>query len=175
MTQASSTAGTVAARGPVEGINPDLAPAMVGMSALLLAARRVAEESGAVAVVTAPRCCPRFTKKARVAFAGAVPIPSTTATSLPFSLIKMGTSPPNEKCENSITEAARIVATPASTALPPRCRIRIPASTESGCPPATTPRRPRTTGRNVSALETRRFAPNTANAIAIERQQRNER
>src|SRR6266567_1497289 len=29
------------------------------------------------------------------------------------------TSPPNEKCENSITDAARIVATPASTALPP--------------------------------------------------------
>src|SRR5256885_5530499 len=49
----------------------------------------------------------------------------------------MGTSPPKEKCENSITEAARIVATPASTALPPLCRMRRPASTESGWPPAT--------------------------------------
>src|SRR5215213_8604786 len=67
--------------------------------------------------------------------------------------MRIGTSPPNEKCENSITDAARIVATPASIALPPRWRIRSPASTDSGWPPATTPRLPRTTGLNVSACE----------------------
>src|SRR5438132_2964506 len=91
-------------------------------------------------------------KNSRVAFNGAVPMPSTTETSLPLSLIRIGTSPPKEKCENSITDAARIVATPASTALPPCRRIRNPASTDSGLPPATTPRLPRTTGRNVSAV-----------------------
>src|SRR4029078_11974212 len=84
---------------------------------------------------------------------GASLTPSITTTSPPFNLIKIGTSPPKEKCENSITEAARIVATPASTAFPPRCRILSPASTDKGAPPATTPRLPRTTGRNVSACE----------------------
>src|SRR5207245_1932052 len=131
-------------------INPDLAPVIVGMSASPL--RCVAEESGAVAAAVFPFWLARLTKNSRVAFAGAVPIPSTTATSLPFNLMRIGTSPPNEKCENSITEAARIVATPASTALPPCRRIRSPASTDSGLPPATTPRLPRTTGRNVSAV-----------------------
>src|ERR1043166_5776275 len=80
-------------------------------------------------------------------------MPSITTTFSPFNLIKIGTSPPNEKCENSITEAARIVATPASTELPPCSSIRRPASTDKGEPPATTPRFPRTTGRNVSACE----------------------
>src|ERR1051325_4645884 len=80
-------------------------------------------------------------------------MPSMTTTFRPFNLIKIGTSPPNEKCENSITDAARIVATPASTAFPPCWRIRSPASTDRGEPPATTPRLPRTTGRNVSACE----------------------
>src|SRR5947207_916840 len=51
----------------------------------------------------------------------------------------------------------------------------MPASTESGWPPATTPRRPRTTGRNVSAWEIRKVAPNTASEVAIERKQRNRR
>ena len=32
----------------------------------------------------------------------------------------MGASPPMPKCENSVTEAANMLATPASTALPPR-------------------------------------------------------
>src|SRR5687768_5218917 len=80
-------------------------------------------------------------------------MPSMTTTFWSFGLIRIGTSPPNEKWENSITDAARMVATPASTALPPRCSILRPASTESGCPPATAPRLPRTTGRNVSALD----------------------
>src|ERR687889_812079 len=76
----------------------------------------------------------------------------------------MGASPPNEKWENSITEAARVVATPASTALPPRWRIRSPASTESGWPPATTPRFPRTTGLKVSACEVETGRPARKNA-----------
>src|SRR3981081_11606 len=51
----------------------------------------------------------------------------------------------------------------------------MPASTESGWPPATTPRRPRTTGRNVSAWEIRNVATNTASEVTIERKQRNRR
>src|SRR6185295_8803986 len=131
VTHASRTAGTVAESGPVGGISPVF----------------LAPEPG-IASDDA-----RLTKNSRVAFIGAWPIPSITTTFWPLSLIRIGASPPNEKCENSITEAAKIVATPASTALPPRWSMRSPASTDSGCPPATTPRLPRTTGLNVSACE----------------------
>src|SRR5215208_1255267 len=82
--------------------------------------------------------------------------------------MRIGTSPPNEKCENSITDAARIVATPASTALPPRWRMRSPASTDKGWPPATTPRFPRTTGRKVSARDVETGRP--AKIIEVSRQ-----
>src|SRR4030095_11054898 len=81
--------------------------------------------------------------------------------------MRIGTSPPKEKCENSITEAARIVATPASVALPPCLRILSPASTERGLPPATTPRLPRTTGRKVSACEAGGHTAARMNAAAI--------
>src|ERR1051325_5179222 len=91
-------------------------------------------------------------------------MPSMTTTFRPFNVIKIGTSPPNEKCENSITDAARIVATPASTALPPCSSIRNPASTDRGEPPATTPRLPRTTGRKVSACEVEAGRPAIINA-----------
>src|SRR6185369_4869355 len=64
-----------------------------------------------------------------------------------------------------ITDAARIVATPASTAFPPFCRILKPASTESGWPPATTPRLPRTTGLKVSACEVERGNPVKTNEV----------
>ena len=128
VTQASSTAGTVAESGPVEGINPGLAPAMTAISIVCLRSRGVrCVDALSVSIDFA-----RFKKNSRVAFFGAWPIPSMTATSRFFNLIRMGTSPPKEKCENSITDAARIVATPASTALPPFCKIRRPASTESG-------------------------------------------
>src|SRR5215204_1283680 len=60
-----------------------------------------------------------------------------------------------------MTDAARIVATPASIAFPPRCRMRRPASTESGWPPATTPRLPRTTGLKVSACDVGKGKPAT--------------
>src|SRR6266446_4842351 len=52
----------------------------------------------------------------------------------------------------------------------------MPASTESGCPPATTPRRPRTTGRNVSASEEGIAASNSALiVIAIKKSQEERR
>jgi len=72
---------------------PGLAPAIEGKSR---EPRCAAAESGAVdwpsAFVLA-----RLTKNSRVAFRGATPMPSTTATSLPFNLIRIGTSPPKEK------------------------------------------------------------------------------
>jgi hypothetical protein len=42
----------------------------------------------------------------------------------------VGTSPPKPKCEISTIDAAKTVATPASIALPPCSRIRVPAWTE---------------------------------------------
>jgi len=68
---------TVAASGPVEGIRPGFAPLIVAMSDPALPAR--------------------VRKNSRVAFIGACPMPSITATFLPFSLIRIGTSPPKEK------------------------------------------------------------------------------
>jgi hypothetical protein len=55
-------------------------------------------------------------QKLAVAFMGACPMPSITHRA--FNLIESALHPQRE-VENSITEAARIVATPASTALPP--------------------------------------------------------
>src|SRR5471030_339870 len=55
----------------------------------------------------------------------------------------MGASPPSPKCENSTTDAASMVATPASTALPPLKYMRMPASVAYSVPPATAPRVPR--------------------------------
>jgi hypothetical protein len=41
----------------------------------------------------------------------------------------VGASPPNPKCEISLTDAAKTAATPASVALPPAIRMRRPAAT----------------------------------------------
>ena len=51
----------------------------------------------------------------------------------------IGTSPPRPKWEISLTAAAKVAATPASTALPPRASIRMPASAAKCRPAATTP------------------------------------
>ncbi len=51
----------------------------------------------------------------------------------------IGTSPPKQNERASVTLSARIVAAPASAALPPRLRISIPACTASRPPAATTP------------------------------------
>ena len=48
-----------------------------------------------------------------------MPWPLITDTAPLEGLMMIGTSPPNEKCENSITDAASIAAQPASVALPP--------------------------------------------------------
>ena len=60
---------------------------------------------------------------------------------------RMGASPPKPKCENSTTDAASMVAIPASTALPPARNMRMPASVEPSAPPATAPRSPRDANR----------------------------
>jgi hypothetical protein len=59
----------------------------------------------------------------------------------------IGTSPPSPKCEISVTAAAKVAATPPSTAVPPRASIRIAASAAKWRPVATTPTRPTTSGR----------------------------
>jgi hypothetical protein len=56
---------------------------------------------------------------------------------------RMGDSPPKPKWENSVTDAASIVAMPASTALPPLVNKRMPASVAYSEPPPTAPRVPR--------------------------------
>jgi hypothetical protein len=59
----------------------------------------------------------------------------------------IGTSPPSPKWEISVTAAAKVAATPPSTAVPPRASIRIAASAAKCRPAATTPTRPTTSGR----------------------------
>jgi hypothetical protein len=61
----------------------------------------------------------------------------------------IGTSPPRPKWEISLTAAAKVAATPASTALPPRASIRMPASAAKCRPAATTPTFPTTSARYV--------------------------
>ena len=61
-------AGTVADKGPVEGMGPDLAPAILAMS---VAPRCALDESGAVAPPSFWPDVWRFAKKSRVAFIGA--------------------------------------------------------------------------------------------------------
>ena len=48
-----------------------------------------------------------------------VPTPAIEYTLPALVRIRMGASPPMPKCESSVTDAANIVATPASTAVPP--------------------------------------------------------
>ncbi len=48
-----------------------------------------------------------------------VPTPAMAWTLPSFVRTRIGASPPSPKCENSATEAASMVAIPASTALPP--------------------------------------------------------
>src|SRR3990172_12143198 len=64
----------------------------------------------------------------------------------------IGTSPPRPKWEISVTAAANVAATPASTALPPRASMRSPASAAKCRPAATTPTRPTISGRYVFEL-----------------------
>jgi hypothetical protein len=71
----------------------------------------------------------RELKNSRVARAGAVPTPLMTTTGWSFILISRGISPPRPKWSISVMEAARVAATPASTALPPCSRICVPAAT----------------------------------------------
>ena len=65
--------------------------------------------------------------------------------------IRIGASPPIPKCENSVTDAANIAAMPASTALPPREYMRMPASVAYSVPAAIAPRRPREGSRTVGS------------------------
>ena len=69
--------------------------------------------------------------------------------------MSVGISPPKPKELNSTTEAARIMATPESTALPPWWKISIPTPATRGWPAATAPRSPRASVRVP-------FAPNRA-------------
>src|SRR6266436_5672645 len=62
----------------------------------------------------------------------------------------IGTSPPRPKCEISVTAAAKVAATPASTALPPRTSMRMAASAANCRPAAATPSRPLTSARYVA-------------------------
>src|SRR5580698_7917519 len=71
-------------------------------------------------------------------------------TGWPASLIMIGISPPRPKWSNSVTPAASVVATPASTALPPSARMRMPASTSKLLHDPTISCRPRTGGNMVS-------------------------
>ncbi len=75
---------------------------------------------------------------------GMVPTPAIEYTLPALVRMRMGASPPMPKCESSVTEAAKMVATPASTALPPASYMRMPASVAHSLPPATAPCVPRT-------------------------------
>src|SRR5689334_2012155 len=70
-------------------------------------------------------------------------------TGLPASFTSSGISPPNPNRDCSVTAAARTVATPASTALPPSVRMRNPASTSRLFAAPTISRVPRTGGNMV--------------------------
>src|SRR6266542_2738189 len=76
----------------------------------------------------------------------------------------IGASPPSPKCEISVTAAAKMAATPASTALPPAVMRRAPASTVNVRPAATTPCDARTSPRTdlccwpESVVDSRRIA-----------------
>jgi hypothetical protein len=72
-----------------------------------------------------------------------VPTPAMAKTLPSLVRTRMGASPPKPKCENSTTDAASMVAMPASTALPPLVNMRMPASVAYSEPPATAPRVPR--------------------------------
>src|SRR4051812_4247554 len=77
----------------------------------------------------------------------------------------IGASPPRPKCEISVTAAAKIDATPPSTALPPAFISRAPASTVNVRPAAITPWRPCASPRiDAGACARSTIAPNrTAN------------
>ena len=72
-----------------------------------------------------------------------VPTPAMACTLPSLVRTRIGASPPRPKCENSTTLAASMVATPASTALPPWKYMRMPASVAYSDPPATAPCVPR--------------------------------
>ena len=82
-------------------------------------------------------------KKSAVANLGMVPTPAMAWTLPSLVRTRIGDSPPSPKWENSVTEAASMVAIPASTALPPATNMRMPASVAYSVPAATAPRVPR--------------------------------
>ena len=65
---------------------------------------------------------------------GIVPTPAMACTLPSLVRTRIGASPPSPKCENS-DHAASMVATPASTALPPWTYMRMPASVAYSDPP----------------------------------------
>ena len=108
---------------------------------------RCASDPGPVGILSSPR--PR--KNASVARAGAVPWPlSESVCPLRASWMRATHSPQSVyEAVGSTTAAANPAATAASKALPPASSMRMPAIETSGCPDATIPCVPETTGRVV--------------------------
>ena len=88
------------------------------------------------------RSKPSALTRSRVSSAGEKPLELSPASFSPFIETMAKQSPPTPLLAGSTTVSAAAVASAASTALPPSCRIFSPACVASGWDEATMPRWP---------------------------------